>query len=168
MSQFKRKSARFEKKKNMKIKYVDVDTNLEVRKIVLNGIEQRGVFATKDLEKNTFVVEYAGKLLNGKEAIEIEKNYAQNNDVGCFMLFFKFKEKKYCIDATVENCSVGRLINHSKKKTKENIKPRIQMYDDLPRIVFFSTKKILENEELFYDYGDRSQASIALNNWLKY
>ena len=42
-----------------------------------------------------------------------EKQYVRNGD-GSFLLFFRHNSKGYCVDATREDESKGRLINHSK------------------------------------------------------
>ena len=42
---------------------------------------------------------------------------------GCYLLFFKFDGKRLCIDATEEDNTYGRLINHSKNSA--NLKMRV-------------------------------------------
>ena len=37
---------------------------------------------------------------------------------GSYILEFKFQGKLWGIDATKEDCSIGRLINHSKKNAE--------------------------------------------------
>lgn len=39
--------------------------------------------------------EYAGELLNMKEAAEREKEYENDESVGCYMYYFMFKGEKY-------------------------------------------------------------------------
>ena len=93
----------------------DRQLQLEVRKIYLCGIEQRGVFTAKYFRKKSFVIEYSGNLLSGSKAREMEKYYEQYKNVGSFMFFFSFKQQTYCVDSTQETSRMGRLINHSIK-----------------------------------------------------
>ena len=71
----------------------------------------------------------------------------------------------HSVDATKEDGTLGRLINHS--KTKANIKSVIMEVDDTPHIIFLSIRNIKAGEELLYDYGDRSTASLTSYPWLK-
>lgn len=69
------------------------------------------------------------------------------------------------MDATKEDSTLGRLINHS--KTKPNIRSLIIDVDNTPHIIFYSIRDIKQGEELVYDYGDRSTASLTAHPWLK-
>lgn len=55
----------------------------------------RGVVATRKFEKGEFVVEYAGELINAEIAHEREVTYAQDENTGCYMYYFNYKENKY-------------------------------------------------------------------------
>ena len=55
----------------------------------------RGVVATKFFKRGDFVVEYAGDLIDIKQAKEREENYSKQKDVGCYMYYFNFKNKQY-------------------------------------------------------------------------
>ena len=128
---------------------------LKVQEIASKG---RGIVATDTIPKDTFVVEYVGELISGKKARENELQITDSQEnVGNFMFFFKFKEKSLCIDASKESQRLGRLINHS--RSKSNIKPIVILHQDIPRIVFVSTRIILQGEELLYDYGDQRKQS---------
>lgn len=72
----------------------------------------------------------------------------------------------FSVDATKEDNSIGRLINHS--KNKPNLKSRIIEVDGKPHLIFISTKEIEPNEELLYDYGDRAVQSLNTYPWLKH
>ena len=55
---------------------------------------------------------------------EKERNHEYNTSgAGSFILEFIFQDKKYALDATIEDRSLGHLINHSKKF--QNIKPTL-------------------------------------------
>ena len=153
-----RKPMSLEEYINMMLDFVagnDYKLPLKVQEIACKG---RGVVATETIPKETFVVEYAGELISGKEARKIELQITDSKEnVGNFMFFFKFKEKSLCIDASKESQRLGRLINHS--KSKSNIRPIALLHQDVPRIVFVSTQIILQGEELLYDYGDQRKQS---------
>ena len=60
------------------------------------------------------IIEYSGELLSWDAAKEREEQYEEDPEkFGSYMYFFSFKDKKYCIDATAEDGSLGRLLNHS-------------------------------------------------------
>lgn len=69
------------------------------------------------------------------------------------------------VDATRETNRLGRLINHSKVG---NLQTRIHAIDGVPHLILVAFKDIAADEELLYDYGDRSKASIRAHPWLKY
>ena len=96
-------------------------------------------------------MEYSGELISGKKAKENESIYSRRKQ-GNFLFFLKHLDKLFCIDATKESPRLGRLINHS--KCEANIKPKMIIYEDNPRIVFFSTKIIEQGEELLFSYED--------------
>lgn len=55
----------------------------------------RGVIATKEFEKDDFVVEYAGELVNITTAKQREQLYEKDERVGCYMYYFTHKNKQY-------------------------------------------------------------------------
>ena len=90
----------------------------------------------------------------------------QYEKLGCgsFILEFKFKEKQWAIDATVEDNSFGQLINHSKKL--KNVQPIVGEKKGMPMVYFMAIRNIVEDEEILYDYGDNSQFSRLNFPWL--
>ena len=68
------------------------------------------------------------------------------------------------IDATQEDGSLGRLINHSRKA---NVEVKIVVHDERPHLCMFAATNIKEGQELLYDYGERSTAIIKDFTWLK-
>ena len=52
-----------------------------------------GVITTKDFKKGEFLCEYSGKLMSYEKAFENEKEYAKDPNTGCYMYFFKHKNK---------------------------------------------------------------------------
>lgn len=125
----------------------------------------RGVIAMIDLKAGDFVLEYAGDLINLKEARLREEQYASDTTVGCYMYYFQHDNGSYCVDATPESTRLGRLINHSIKGA--NLKTRSVKIGGKPRLIFLAKRDIRSGEELLYDYGDRSKLSLQSHPWLK-
>ncbi|XP_022613557.1 N-lysine methyltransferase KMT5A-A-like [Seriola dumerili] len=144
--------------------------------LIKNGIEEgmqvkniegkgRGVFAVKGFTKGEFVVEYHGDLLELPEAKKREAQYAQDPQTGCYMYYFQYQSKTYCVDATKETSRLGRLINHSKTG---NCQTKLHAIDGAPHLILVASREIKAEEELLYDYGDRSKDSVLAHPWLKY
>ncbi|CAJ1070076.1 N-lysine methyltransferase KMT5A-A [Xyrichtys novacula] len=139
-----------------------IEEGMEVQYIEGKG---RGVFATRCFQKGKYVVEYHGDLLQINDAKKREAEYAQNPATGCYMYYFQYLCKTYCVDATKETGRLGRLINHSKTG---NCQTKLHDINGVPHLILVASRNIDEGEELLYDYGDRSKASIAAHPWLKY
>lgn len=146
-----------------------------IDELIINGIEEgmevqqiegkgRAVFATRCFLKGEYVVEYHGDLLQITDAKKKEAEYAQNPATGCYMYYFQYLCKTYCVDATKETGRMGRLINHSKNG---NCQTKLHDINGVPHLILIASRNIDEGEELLYDYGDRSKASIAAHPWLK-
>ncbi|XP_062870043.1 N-lysine methyltransferase KMT5A-A isoform X2 [Trichomycterus rosablanca] len=125
----------------------------------------RGVFATQSFQKGQYVVEYHGDLLLKTDAKKREAVYAQDPTMGCYMYYFQYLSKTYCVDATKETGRMGRLINHSKSG---NCQTKLHDINGIPHLILVASRDIEEEEELLYDYGDRSKASLAAHPWLKH
>ncbi|XP_077593944.1 N-lysine methyltransferase KMT5A-A [Stigmatopora nigra] len=144
--------------------------------LIINGIEEgmqvremegkgRAVFAGRQFRKGQYVVEYHGDLLEMADAKKREAEYAQDPETGCYMYYFQYLCKTYCVDATKETNRLGRLINHSKSG---NLQTKLHDIDGSPHLILVASRDIDEGEELLYDYGDRSKESIAAHPWLKH
>jgi [histone H4]-lysine20 N-methyltransferase SETD8 len=133
-----------------------------VVKIIEN--KGRGVFADKPFYKDDFIVEYAGELIPYQEAKDREKKYSEDPTIGCYMYFFEFKTKKYCIDATAESGRLGRLLNHS--KAKNNCHTKLYEINSKPVLAILASRDIKLDEELTYDYGDRDKFTLEAHPWL--
>ncbi|XP_061763819.1 N-lysine methyltransferase KMT5A-A [Nerophis ophidion] len=125
----------------------------------------RAVFSTRRFRKGEYVVEYHGDLLGMTDAKKREAEYAQNPETGCYMYYFQHLCITYCVDATKETGRLGRLINHSKKG---NCQTKVHDIQGVPHLILVAARDIEDGEELLYDYGDRSKASIAAHPWLKH
>jgi SET domain-containing protein len=75
-----------------------------------------GLFAGRDLEKHTMVIEYIGELIRNEVANKREKLYEQQNR-GIYM--FRLDEENV-VDATMSGC-LARYINHSCEVMRERI-----------------------------------------------
>lgn len=107
-----------------------------------------GLFATKPIKKNTFVIEYIGEVVSHSEA---ERRG----------FFYDHKKMSYLFDLNVQNnleyqtidaTRIGnnaRFINHS---TKPNIIARQVMVNGVLRMGMYAFRDIKENEELLFDY----------------
>ncbi|XP_029019481.2 lysine methyltransferase 5Ab isoform X3 [Betta splendens] len=153
-----------------------IEEHKHIDDLIKNGIEEgmeiqqiegkgRGIFATRDFKKGEFVVEYHGDLLELAEAKRREAQYARDPQTGCYMYYFQYQCKTYCVDATRETGRLGRLLNHSKTG---NCQTKLHAIDGVPHLILVTSRDIKAKEELLYDYGDRSKDSILAHPWLKY
>ncbi len=124
----------------------------------------RGVFTTTEFETGDFLVEYTGELITGPEATKREAQLT--TDQGCFLLFFTFLGISYCLDATKEDGTLGRLVNHGRRAAANCILKLVDV-DGLPRIYLKAARDISPGEELRWDYGDRRKDVLADNEWLR-
>jgi len=142
------------------------DDKLPYLKIKVTKDKGRGIYATKKLNIGDFVVEYAGDLITMEDGVKRESLYSEDVNIGSYIYFFEFQGSKYCIDATKESGRYGRLLNHS--KLRANCKTRVVEYPEgVPRLLIEVKKPVKEDEELLYDYGDRSEKSLKIHPWLK-
>lgn len=123
----------------------------------------RGVVAVKSFYRGQFVVEYAGELVRSEEARVREQIYAQDQNTGCYMYYFKHQNTDYCVDATAESDRLGRLVNHSRNG---NLTTKIAVINSTPHLVLVAKEDIQPGEEVTYDYGDRSKESLRFHPWL--
>ncbi|PIK45655.1 putative N-lysine methyltransferase SETD8-B isoform X2 [Apostichopus japonicus] len=136
------------------------EEGLEAREIDGKG---RGVIATRDFAKGQFVVEYYGDLIDVTKAKELEAKYGMDPSIGCYMYYFEFKNKRYCVDATKESGRLGRLLNHSKTG---NCCTKLVPIQSKPHLILVAKRDIKNGEELLYDYGDRSKEVLESHPWL--
>ena len=65
---------------------------------------------------------------------------------GCYMYYFNWNNKIWCVDATQPNGRFGRLINHSRKSP--NCKTKLIEFNGRPHLVFIALRDINKNEEI--------------------
>ncbi len=143
---------------------------------ILNGIETglkvihsegkgRGVIAAQPFAHGEYVVEYCGDLISSEEAEKREYKYARDKRFGCFMYYFESRGKLLCVDATAESKHIGRLVNHSRKKS--NLITKVIEINNIPHLVLLASKDIKCGQEMLYDYGERDPNVVHYNQWLK-
>ncbi|XP_052426266.1 uncharacterized protein LOC127968823 isoform X16 [Carassius gibelio] len=127
------------------LRCIDKTDALEAKHI--NDYKGRGVFALIPFIKGDFVVEYRGEMIS---LIEAEQRREANQDT-FFMFDFIWQNKKWSIDATHEDGTLGRLIND------DHINPNCTMkriiVEGKPCLCLFAARDIIPGEELTYDYG---------------
>jgi SET domain-containing protein len=104
-------------------------------------IHGRGVFATRTIRKGTRIIEYRGKRIPWKEALELPDSDPANP----YHTFFFSLDDGRVIDAG-QGGNAARWINHScapNCKTEEN---------DEGRVYIYAKRRIEKGEELAYDY----------------
>ncbi|XP_049444940.1 histone-lysine N-methyltransferase set-1-like [Epinephelus fuscoguttatus] len=62
--------------------------------------------------------------------------------------------KRYCIDASKEDGTLGRLVNDD--HIQPNCKVKRIMVQGKPHLCLFAVKEIFPGEEITYNYGDSS------------
>ncbi|XP_026473408.1 N-lysine methyltransferase KMT5A-A [Ctenocephalides felis] len=140
----------------------EVEEGLEVHNFPGKG---RGIVASKFFARGSFVVEYSGDLISMTEARDRELIYARDENTGCYMYYFKHRNKQYCIDATKESGKLGRLVNHSRNG---NLLTKTVQIGATPHLVLVAKDDIQPGEEVTYDYGDRSKESLQHHPWLAF
>jgi len=68
------------------------------------------------------------------------------------------------VDATRESGLLGRLVNHS--RLRFNCATKVVDVDGKPRLILVASRDIRVDEEMLYDYGDRSKESLEAHPWL--
>lgn len=123
------------------------------------------VFAKIPIQKGEVICEYEGELCPYRVFRRRHLQYNRDGK-GSYILEFKYREKRFAIDATRDDKSFGRLINHSKHKA--NIKPCVAAdKSGNPHVYFTAVTNIHAGEELLYDYGDTGKDSMESFPWLK-
>jgi len=124
----------------------------------------KGVVTTKSFKKGEFVLEYVGDIIDIASAEKREIEYSEDETIGSFMFYFKYKEKTYCLDGTLDSGRLGRLLNHSCKHP--TLIAKVITVEELPRLIFVAFRDIEIGEELLFDYGERDEEAIKEFPWL--
>uniref|UniRef100_A0A131YLZ0 Histone-lysine N-methyltransferase MLL3 n=1 Tax=Rhipicephalus appendiculatus TaxID=34631 RepID=A0A131YLZ0_RHIAP len=109
-----------------------------------SGIQGLGLYAARDIECHTMIIEYIGQLIRNEIAERNEAIYeAQNRGVYMFRL-----DENRVIDATLSG-GLARYINHS---CSPNCVAELVQIDRENKILIIANRRITRGEELTYDY----------------
>ena len=147
-----RKTSEFKRQELLSNIELANDDGLE---IVPEGNIGRGVRTTQEFKEDEFVCLYKGELISKTEGEQREVQRIADNpeDTVAYVYYFHYQKVDYCIDATNEDGSCGRLINHSSRYPNINVKK--YSIAGRPCIYFIARKNIEVGTFLRYDYGDR-------------
>ncbi|XP_069504020.1 histone-lysine N-methyltransferase 2C isoform X2 [Ambystoma mexicanum] len=107
-------------------------------------IQGLGLYAARDIEKHTMVIEYIGTIIRNEVANRKEKLYeSQNRGVYMFRM-----DNEHVIDATLTG-GPARYINHS---CAPNCVAEVVTFEKGHKIIISSNRRIQKGEELCYDY----------------
>jgi len=116
-------------------------------KAIKSKIHGIGIVASKDIKKNTKIIQYIGEKVTKKEgdkrSADRIKKYINSKNEGSVYIFEL--NKRYDIDGSPKY-NKARYINHS-------CNPNCEVYIINNEIWIKSTKNIKKGSELFYDYG---------------
>ncbi|KAI4905088.1 hypothetical protein NFI96_016806, partial [Prochilodus magdalenae] len=101
--------------------------------------EGYGVFATAVIPEGSFIVEYRGTLREARQCTPDPYSY-----------YFIHNNTPYCIDALVDDGSLGRLVNDD---SNPNSRMKIVSVCQVPHLCLFALRDIQPGEEITYDYG---------------
>ncbi|XP_032899967.1 histone-lysine N-methyltransferase 2C isoform X13 [Amblyraja radiata] len=107
-------------------------------------IQGLGLYAARDIEKHTMVIEYIGTIIRNEVANRREKLYeSQNRGVYMFRI-----DNDHVIDATLTG-GPARYINHS---CAPNCVAEVVTFEKGHKIIISSNRRLQKGEELSYDY----------------
>lgn len=146
-------------------------SGIEVKlKILRDTRKGWGLFADQFIPKGRFVCEYAGELLTTKESRLRQQMYDELSSGGHFspaLLVVRehLPSKKACLRFNIDATRIGnvsRFINHS--CDGGNLSTALVRSSGvlLPRLCFFASKDIKEDEELTFSYGETRLKSKGL------
>ena len=104
-----------------------------------SNIDNRGLFASKNIRKGTKIIYYIGKIITKKQT---ENNPKFDNDKAIYLFNLN---NRYDLDGDF-TYNTARLINHS-------CNPNCEVEGKGLKLWISSIKDIKKNEELTYDYG---------------
>ncbi|KAM8839649.1 histone-lysine N-methyltransferase 2C isoform 3-T3 [Synchiropus picturatus] len=107
-------------------------------------IQGLGLFAARDIEKQTMVIEYTGTILRNEVAIRKEKVYrSQNRAVFMFRI-----DSEHVVDATLTG-GLARYINHS---CDPNCVAEVVTFERGYKIIISCVRRVEKGEELCFDH----------------
>ena len=112
-------------------------SRLRVRRSPVHG---KGVYATASIRKGTRILEYSGRRLPWKEAIDLPAHRPDDP----YHTFFFSLDNGNVIDAGVDG-NESRWINHC-------CEPNCETIEEDDRIFVYALRSLRPGDELFYDY----------------
>ena len=112
---------------------------MKLYKIKKSNIDNRGVYAAKNIKAGKIIIYYKGKLITKKET---EKNPKYDNDKAIYLFNLN---SRYDLDGDFEY-NDARLINHT-------CNPNCEVAGKGLKLWIFALRGIKKGEELSYDYG---------------
>ena len=112
---------------------------MKLYKVKKSNIDNRGLYASKNIKAGTKIITYKGKLISKKETEE-NPNYDNEKAIYLFNI-----NNKYDLDGDFEY-NTARLINHS-------CNPNCEVDGKGLKLFIYALKDIKKDEELSYDYG---------------
>ena len=112
---------------------------MKLYEIKKSNIDNKGLYAAKNIKAGRKVINYKGRIITVKET---EKNKKFDNDKAIYLFNLN---KKYDLDGDFEY-NTARLINHS-------CNPNCEVGGKGLKLWIFALRDIKKGEELSYDYG---------------
>ena len=112
---------------------------MKLYKIKKSNIDNRGLYANKNIKSGTKIIEYKGKIITKKK---VEENSKYDNEKAIYLFNLN---KKYDLDGDFRY-NTARLINHS-------CNPNCEVSGVGLKIWVYAIRDIKKGEELSYDYG---------------
>ena len=112
---------------------------MKLYKVKKSNIDQRGLYAAKNIKAGSKVIYYKGKIITKKET-ERNPKYATEKAIYLFNL-----NNRYDLDGDFEY-NTARLVNHSCNPNCESDGKGLKLW-------IFALRDIVKGEELTYDYG---------------
>ncbi|XP_022167884.1 histone-lysine N-methyltransferase trithorax isoform X3 [Myzus persicae] len=109
-----------------------------------SDIHGRGLFCLRDIEQGEYVIEYTGEVIRS-EVSDVRERLYNKKGIDCYM--FRI-DQDIVVDATM-NGNSSRFINHS---CEPNCHSKIETIHGKKHIMILAKRKLLQGEELTYDY----------------
>ena len=112
---------------------------MKLYKVRKSNIDNRGLYASKNIKAGAIIIHYKGKLITKKET---EKNPKYDNDKAIYLFNLN---NRYDLDGDF-SYNTARLINHS-------CSPNCEVDGKGLKLWIYALQDIKKGEELSYDYG---------------
>ena len=112
---------------------------MKLYRVKKSNIDNKGLYAARNIKAETIIIYYKGKLITKKET---EKNPKYDNEKAIYLFNLN---SRYDLDGDFEY-NTARLINHS-------CQPNCEVAGKGLKLWIFALRDIKKGEELSYDYG---------------